>query len=123
MPFTFKLSHRLARMRAASLLLPAAAMVIAACDIRQRGSGTGVDNSVAQVVVFPDSLSLDPLQTYQFRAVGRTQAGDSVPISVRWTASAGSITSSGMYTADTSAADVIVSATLTSSTVSGSSRI
>src|SRR6266702_6731739 len=123
MPFTFKLSKRLARIKAASLLLPIAALVIASCDLRLRGSGTGVDGAVAQVFVSPDSLILDPLQSYQFHAFGRTQAGDSVPVSVRWTASAGLITSSGMYTADTSANDVLVTAMLTTSTTSGTSNV
>src|SRR6266704_6156594 len=123
MPFTFTLSQRLARIKAASLLLPAAALVIASCDLRPRGSGTGVDNPVTQVFVSPDSLILDPLQSYQFHVFGRTQAGDSVTVSVRWSASAGLITSSGMYTADTSANDVLVTAMLTTSTTSGTSNV
>src|SRR6266487_3325019 len=116
MPFTFKLSQRLARMRMAALTIPAVTAVLTACDLRPRG--TGVDNPVTQVIVFPDSLTLDPFQSYQFRVFGRTQVGDSVPVSVRWTASAGEITQAGTYTADTSAANAVVTATLTSSTVS-----
>src|SRR5256885_14600009 len=95
---------------------------VAACELRPR-SGVGVDGPVTQVVVSPDSTMLDPSQSYQFRVYGRTEVGDSVPVSVRWTTSAGTITSAGLYTADTSAADVVVTATLTNSTVSGSSRV
>ena len=105
MPFTFKLSKRLARIKAASFV-PIIATLLASCDLQPRGSGTGVDNPVTQVFVFPDSLILDPLQSYQFHVFGRTQVGDSVPVSVRWSASAGPISSGGVYTADTSAADV-----------------
>ena len=123
MPFTFKLSKRLARIKGASLLLPVAALVVASCDLRQRGSGTGVDAAATQVFVSPESLILDPLQSYQFHVFGRTQAGDSVPVSVNWGASAGAISGSGMYTADTSAADVVVTATLSSSTVKGTSNV
>src|SRR6266536_1121183 len=119
MPYIFKLAHRLARLWAALLVVPVVAL-IASCDLRPR---TGVDNTVAQVIVSPESLILDPLQSYQFLAFGRTQAGDSVPVSVRWTASAGPITSGGMYTADTSVADVQVTATLVNSTVSGRSSV
>src|SRR5260221_3986440 len=119
MPYTFKLSHRLARLWAASLVIPVGAL-IASCDLRPR---TGVDNTVAQVIVSPDTLTLDPLQSYQFHVFGRTQAGDSIPVSVQWTASAGPITSSGMYTADTSVADAQVTATLVNSTVSGRSSV
>jgi hypothetical protein len=86
----------------------ALAAVLTACELPLRG--TGVDNPVTQVIVSPDTLTIDPLQTYQFRAFGRTQVGDSVPVSVGWVASAGAITQGGMYTADTSAADVTVTA-------------
>src|SRR5882724_6708918 len=107
MPFTFKLSVRLARMKAWPVVLAAA--VLTACDV-QRNPGTGVENPVTQVFVSPDSFTLDPFESHQFRVFGRTQAGDSVPVTVRWSASAGTITSSGMYTADTSAADVTLTA-------------
>src|SRR5256885_9487416 len=94
---------------------------VAACELRPR-SGVGVDDPVTQVIVSPDSTMLDPSQSYQFRVYGRTEVGDSVPVSVRWTTSAGAITSAGLYTADTSAADVVVTATLTNSTRHRSSR-
>ena len=95
---------------------------LTACDI-QRNPGTGVDNPVAQVMVSPDTSTLDPFESHQFRVFGRTQAGDSVPVTVRWSASAGTITSSGMYTADTSAADVTLTATLSTTAVSGTSKV
>jgi hypothetical protein len=95
---------------------------VAACELRPRSS-VGVDDAVTQVVVSPDSTMLDPSQSFQFRVYGRTEVGDSVPVSVRWAASAGIITSAGLYTADTSAADVVVTATLTNSTVSASSNV
>ena len=120
MPFTFKLSMRLALMKASPVVVAAA--VLTACDI-QRNPGTGVDNPVAQVIVSPDTLTLDPFENHQFQVFGRTQAGDSVPVSVRWSASAGPITASGMYTADTSAADATLTATLASGPVSGTSKV
>ena len=95
---------------------------VAACDLRPRSS-TGVNDPVTRVVVSPDSTMLDPSQSYQFGVYGRTQVGDSVPVSVRWTASAGVITSGGLYTADTSTVDAVVTATLTNSTVSGSANV
>src|SRR3989449_3637222 len=63
-----------------------------------------------QIVVAPESVALDPYQTQQFRASGRTAAGDTMPVTVSWTASAGPVTQSGLYTADTSVADVLVTA-------------
>ena len=105
-----------------STILTALAAGLTACDVG-RNPGTGVDNPVAQVVVLPDTLTLDPFANYQFRVFGRTQVGDSVPVTVRWTTSAGTITSAGTYTADTSAADAIVTATLTSAAINGSSSV
>ncbi|PYO70756.1 MAG: hypothetical protein DMD64_16665, partial [Gemmatimonadetes bacterium] len=80
-------------------------------------------SDVVQVRVAPESVALDPNQTQPFVASGRTAAGDSVPIDVTWAASAGSITAEGVYTADTSAADATVTATLSSAHLSGTSRV
>src|SRR5256885_16762006 len=93
---------------------------VAACELRPR-SGVGVDDPVTQVIVSPDSTMLDPSQSYQFRVYGRTEVGDSVPVSVRWTTSAGAITSARVFTGDTSAAAAGVAAAPTHSTPGGSS--
>ncbi len=103
-------------------ILTALSAALTACDMH-RNPGTGVDDPVAQVLVWPDTLTLDPFENHAFQAFGRTQAGDSVPVSVRWSASAGAITSGGVYTADTSAADALVTATLISSALSGTSSV
>jgi uncharacterized protein YjdB len=68
-------------------------------------------------------MTLDPFRGYQFHAYARTQLGDSVYAWVSWSASGGSITPTGMYTADTSAADAVVIATLNNSTISGTSSV
>ncbi len=81
------------------------------------------DDTVVQVRVTPDSVTLDPAQTQQFVAAGRTLAGDSVAIAVTWSASAGTITPEGMYTADTSPSDAVVTATLMGSHMSSTSRV
>src|SRR5262245_14708009 len=86
-----------------------AAALFAGCDIQPR---TGIDDPISQIVVSPDTLTLDPQQNFSFRVFGRTRAGDSVPVSVHWTASVGSISSGGVYTADTSATDAVITATL-----------
>src|SRR6267378_1407285 len=103
-------------------VLAALAAILSACDVR-RNPGTGVDDPVAQLLVSPDTVTLDPFQNHLFQVFGLTQAGDSVPVSVRWSASAGAITSGGMYTADTSAADALVTATLISSSLSATSSV
>src|SRR6266566_2634742 len=77
----------------------------------------------SQIRVAPDSVALDPSQTQGFVASGRTAGGDSMVVDVTWTTSAGTITPAGVYTADTSAADAIITATLVGSQVSGVAHV
>jgi uncharacterized protein YjdB len=109
MPFTFKLSKRLARIKR-SLVIVAA---LAACEKpSQITSPTSPNNPVVQVVIVPDTVTLNPYQTQQFLAYGRTQAGDSVAVVVGWSTSGGAISSGGLYTADTVAGDFVVTGTV-----------
>src|SRR3989440_393283 len=118
MPFTFKLSQRLARMK---LPLAIAAAAFAACELPVRATDPTPPNSpVVQIVSSPDTVTLDPDQTQQFVAYGRTQAGDSVAVAVSWSASGGTITSGGLYTANSLAGNYQVTAT---AQVSGSSQV
>ena len=123
MPFTFKLSVRLARMKA--LLVLAAAAALSACGLQDRRV-TGPpppDTAVVQVITSPDTVTLDPFQTRPFAAYGRTRVGDSVAVTVRWSASGGTITSGGLYTADTTPGVFQVSATVSGAALSGSSQV
>src|SRR2546426_5544512 len=126
MPFTFKLSKRLALMKAWLLLAAAAALaglpLLVACELARRTTGP-TSGAVVQIVVRPASVALDPQQPQPFRAFGRTAAGDSVPTTVLWSTSGGTITPSGMYTADTSASDALVTASLSTSQVSGTANV
>src|SRR2546426_6923512 len=99
MTFTFKLSQRLARMRPVALMLSTAAL--AACET-PGGNVSGppqLGTQLVKVVVSPDAITLVPSQNQQFAAFGRTAAGDSLSIPVTWNATAGSVSSSGLYTA------------------------
>src|SRR5207249_7076512 len=96
---------------------------------------TPPNSPVVQIVSSPDTVTLDPDQTQQFVAYGRTQAGDSVAVAVSWSASGGTITSGGLYTANSVAGNYQVTATAQvpasaaptapaiSTTVSGSSQV
>ncbi|PYP40227.1 MAG: hypothetical protein DMD48_04345 [Gemmatimonadetes bacterium] len=122
MTFTFKLSMRLALIRAA--LVPVAAAAFVACELPgRRVTDPNPNNVVVQVFTSPDRITLDPYETQQFLAFGRTQAGDSVPVAVRWSASGGTITTGGLYTADTSFGTFQVTATATTSAVTSSSTV
>ena len=126
MPFTFKLSQRLARMRGrvcvAMAPALAACLAVSACE-RFGPAPTGPGPQLAQIVVLPESLTVAPAQLVQFVAYGRTSAGDSTSAPVTWSTSGGSIASNGSYTADTGSGDFMVTAMSTQSGVSGSSRV
>ena len=75
MPFTFKLSQRLARMRCALFVLSTAAL--AACE-KPSLSVTAppvLGVRIIKVIVSPDTVAISPSQTTQFTAFGRTEAG------------------------------------------------
>src|SRR5438309_11913627 len=74
MPFTFKLSQRLARMRVPALLVSTA--VLAACEHPSRISGLG---RRATLVAVPNAVTLAPVPSHQSAAFDRTNAADSVP--------------------------------------------
>src|SRR3989454_93400 len=122
MPFTFKLSKRLALMKAS--LVPAVAAVLAACQLQDRRGITDPtlpSNSVVQVVTSPDTVTLEPSVTQQFLAYGRTEAGDSVAITMTWSTTDGAISSGGLYTAAPLQGDYDVSATVLQTTATASS--
>jgi len=56
-------------------------------------------NAVAKVILKPWSVTLAPKTSTQFSTYGRTAAGDSVGVSVTYTATGGTVTQSGLYTA------------------------
>jgi Big-like domain-containing protein/parallel beta helix pectate lyase-like protein len=108
MTFTHRLSRRLALLRATAAV--AALAVMASCDILSLSDTSPLD--LPQVVVVPGSATLEPDQTYQFSGYGRTKTGDSVAVAVVWSATGGTISSSGRYTADSLQGDYEVRATL-----------
>src|SRR5256885_12295730 len=88
MPFTFKLSQRLARIRSAALLLATAAL--AACE-KPIGL-TDPAGTLSRLVVSPKVLTLRPNQTADFMAVGLTSTGDTAAVAVARVGTNGPIT-------------------------------
>jgi hypothetical protein len=60
---------------------------------------TGTADPVAAVVLVPETVSLLTGETRQFDAYGLTEAGDSVAVTVSYTATGGTISGGGLYTA------------------------
>jgi uncharacterized protein YjdB len=108
MTFTHALSRRWALLRNAATV--AALAFVASCDLFSPIDTSGLD--VAQVVVVPGSTTIEPEQNYQFAGYGRTKTGDSVAVAVVWSATGGTISSSGRYLADSLEGDYEVRATL-----------
>jgi hypothetical protein len=55
--------------------------------------------TLSSIVVAPDSVSVDAGSQATFRASGRVDNGDSVGVTPTWTATGGTITSAGVFTA------------------------
>src|SRR2546426_791321 len=93
MTFASKLAQRLARLkhRTAIVATVVAAMIVG-CELPVRTTDPG--STIAQLVVAPKNVTLQPNQAYDFVAVGFTATGDSAVESVAWSASDGTVTSS-----------------------------
>src|SRR2546426_937989 len=123
MPFTFKISVRLARMKASLALAAAAALAACALQDRRVTGPNPPNDAVVQVVTTPDTAILDPYQTRAFVAYGRTQAGDSVALSVAWSATGGTISSAGLYTGGSTAGAYRVIATQSGGTLADTAPV
>ena len=121
MTFKHKLLCCFAPIRDGVLLIAAAAAFVS-CELPAAGPSDPV-HQIVQVIVVPESLSLDPTQHMKFAAYGRTASGDSAAVAVSWTATGGSITSDGTFAADTAAGEFVVSGTSVTLKLSDSSRV
>src|SRR5207302_37258 len=93
MTFKHKLASRLARLK--DLTAWAAALTVAfvfACE--KPIAVTGPGSNIAQLVVSPKNVTLQPNQTQDFLAVGLTATGDSADVARTWTATGGSVSGS-----------------------------
>ena len=89
MPFTFKLSQRLARMRCTALVLTAAAL--AACEKPMTLTDTG-NTAASRIVVSPKTATLRTDQAVDIMAVALTTTGDTAALAVTWSVTSGSVT-------------------------------
>ena len=99
--------------------LPSALLLAFACRIEQ----VGPNADITQILISPDSISVDAGQSVQFQAVGQTAGGSSRPVSVTWSATGGTIDANGVYTADATPGTFTVTATLDHPSLSSSSRV
>ena len=81
---------------------------------------------LASISVSPDTITLSVGATHQYTAIGYDSHGHVVPILARvWSAaeSAGTIDTSGMFTANTVTGSTTLAVTATSGSISGSARV
>ncbi|HEV8509924.1 MAG TPA: Ig-like domain-containing protein, partial [Gemmatimonadales bacterium] len=123
MPFTFKLSVRLALMKSPLAALAAAALVACEMPGRRVTDPNPPNNSVVQLITAPDTAIIDPLQSRQFLAFGRNAAGDSLAVAVGWSATGGAISSGGLYTAGSSSGVYGVIAIQSGGTLADTARV
>ena len=67
--------------------------------------------SISSLAVTPRFITLGPRETQVFSAVARDSAGDPIQVSVSWSATGGTISSTGAYTAPSAAGRYTVRAT------------
>src|SRR5438132_6589252 len=109
MPFTFKLSKRLAVIRAGAIVGSAATV---ACAVTDSGPTSPSSQArVTQIITSPSTATVEAKEPKQFLAFGRTEAGDSVAVTVTWSATGGQVSATGVYAADTIPGDYQVTAT------------
>lgn len=90
-------------------LLSVVALVFACLD--DRGiPGYQVNPPVTGIAITPPVASLSPGDHVQFEAKGVTKSGDSVAVSVLWSARYGTITAGGLYTAPATGQEDVVTA-------------
>src|SRR3989454_5104352 len=92
MTFTHKLVVRLARLEDWTMIVAALAVatIVGSCE----HPVTDLGSIIAQLVVSPQTVTLQQNQAEDFLAVGFTASGDSADIAVSWSATGGTIDSS-----------------------------
>src|SRR5690242_18562468 len=89
MPFTFKLSQRLARMRSRAVFVTLA--ILAACEKPIAISTDPGGTAASQLVLSPRAVTLHTNQTVDLTAVGLTAIGDTATVAVTWSMTTGSV--------------------------------
>ncbi len=101
MTFTFKLSRRLAVTRVPAMMC---FLVLAACASGDPVAPTDPGNTttpdpLVSVLVLPKTATIETNQQLHFRAKGLSATGDSLAVSIEWTATGGTISVDGVFAA------------------------
>jgi len=94
--------------------------IVVGCESPSRPTN---GSPVVQVRVVPESVTLDPNQTQVFVAWGVRNTGDSVGVAVTYSATGGTITSGGLFTAGQTAGSFRVIALLTNGSLADTAAV
>ena len=120
MPFKFKLSRRLA---ASHSLLLTAALVAAGCNANKAVESAYIP-IIAQLLILPQAVILEPFDAQEYTALGITSDGDTTGVVVTWSATGGTIAPDGMFTAgEDHGAFEVIATSAGSDPVTGKSRV
>ena len=78
---------------------------------------------LTSITVAPPSVSLAPAATQQFTATGHFTGGGTGSVAVTWTATGGTISPTGLYTADAVVGSYQVTATQTGGSIAGTATV
>jgi uncharacterized protein YjdB len=98
----------------------ALALLVASCRIADQ---TSSNNDLTELRITPNAVALGSNQSVQLRAMGRTRDGGTREVQASWSASGGTIDQTGRYTADQTAGDFDVVATVESQQLTASAKV
>src|SRR2546421_2202313 len=93
MTFLHKLAQRLARIWPLGIV---GVCAVLSCDLPAARSTGPASNAVTKVIVSPKLLALLTNQSADFVAFGLSAAGDTVPVSLSWSTTGGTVTETGV---------------------------
>ena len=100
--------------------LTALALLVASCRIADQ---TSSNSDLTELHITPNAVALGSNQSVQLRAMGRSRDGGTREVQASWSASGGTIDQNGRYTADQTAGDFDVVATVESQQLSASAKV
>lgn len=103
-------------------------VALAACGDTNSSGGTnttggGADPTLVSVLVSPGAVTLAPDATQTFTATGKMSDDSTTSITVQWSATAGTVTQAGAYTATATTGTAQVTATDTASGLAASATV
>jgi uncharacterized protein YjdB len=115
-----RLTHTRPRFALSLKTFTALALLAASCRIADQTSSTG---DLTDIQITPNSVAIGANQSVQFRAIGHARDGSTRDVQVSWSATGGTIDANGVFTADQTAGDIDVVATMESQQLTASAKV